>query len=367
MRNDGHEGQITLDPTTFPETTTPMRIAIVTPPWLPVPPLRYGGTEQVVDALARGLYADGHEVLLFATGDSTCAVPVAWALPRARGTEELDVATELAHVIHAYNIARAWGADVIHDHTLCGPAYARRDGIPIVATNHGPFEHELATLYRAVSEEVAVVAISHAQAAAATSTRIAAVIHHGIDVDSLPMGRGDGGYSLFLGRMCPTKGVDIAVRVARASGIPLVIAAKMAEPAERRYFEREVAPLLGAGVEYVGEVDTSQKRRLLAGARCLLNPIRWPEPFGMVMIEALAAGTPIVATPCGSVPEIVKEGVTGFVRASPRDLAAAVVAVDRLDRDACRAAAATRFSTMRMVRDHVRVYETVLDAGVTAA
>jgi glycosyltransferase involved in cell wall biosynthesis len=334
-----------------------VRIAIIAPPWVPVPPVAYGGTEAVLDNLARGLMEAGHDVLLFATGDSSCAVPTRWVLERAAGTVDTGSATELFHVVHAYDAIRAWGADVVHDHTLVGPVYGPRFDVPIVTTNHGPFAGELGALYRAIAAHVPVVAISAHHASTAAGTPIAAVIHHGVDVDAWPLGGGDGGYALFLGRMSPDKGVDAAARIARAAGVPLRIAAKMREPTEHRYFAEQVAPLLGDGVEYVGEVGGRDKLDLLTGARCLLNPIAWPEPFGMVMVEALACGTPVVATPFGSVPELVTDGVTGFVRAGEDELAAAVAEVDQLDRGRCRKEAADRFSTPRMVADHVALYE----------
>jgi glycosyltransferase involved in cell wall biosynthesis len=335
-----------------------MRIAIVAPPWVPVPPPGYGGTERVIDELARGLAAAGHDVLLWATGDSTCDVPTRWVLPNAVGTAGAAPATELHHVICAYEDIMAWGADVVHDHTLCGPVYAATLPVPIVTTNHGPFDSELGPLYRAISEHTDVVAISHHQASLATSdTRIAAVIHHGLDTTTVPLGRGDGGYAAFLGRMCPDKGVDAAIRIARSAGMRLKIAAKLAEPAEREYFRACVEPLLGRDTEYVGEVGGDEKWELLGGATCLLNPLRWSEPFGMVMIEALATGTPVVATANGSVPEIVTDGVNGFIGVSERQLAHAVRRVELLDRSTCRRIVADEFSITRMVREHVRLFE----------
>jgi glycosyltransferase involved in cell wall biosynthesis len=336
-----------------------MRIAIIAPPWVPVPPPAYGGTETVLDNLARGLQAAGHEVLLYATGDSTCPVPTRWVRARAAGTVATGPAPELQHVVNAYDAIVQWKADVVHDHTLVGPVYGPRFDVPIVTTNHGPFDGELADLYRAVGDAVPIVAISHHHRATAGAIPVAAVIHHGVDVDAFPLGLGEGGYALFLGRMCPDKGVHVAVDVARRAGMPLKIAAKMREPAEMAYFENKVAPHLGADVEYIGEVGGADKLALLADAACLLNPIAWPEPFGMVMIEALAAGTPVVATPCGAVSEIVDDGITGFIRTTPDDLTAALGRVSGLDRAAARKVAAERFSTERMVRDHVRLYEQV--------
>lgn len=339
-----------------------MRIAIVAPPWVPVPPPAYGGTETVLDGLARGLVAAGHEVLLFATGDSTCPVPTAWALPEAAGVGVAGSATELRHVVNAYDTAREWGAEIVHDHTLIGPVYASRfEDLAVVTTNHGPFESELGDYYRAIADRVPIIAISHHQASTAAGTRVAAVIHHGIDLDRFQRGPGEGGYAVFLGRMSPDKGVHIAARVARAAGVPLKIAAKLREPLEVAFFESQVEPLLGRTVEFLGEVGGAAKVELLQHAACLLNPIDWPEPFGMVMIESLACGTPVVATPRGSVPEIVDHGRTGFVCASERLLAAALEDVGRLRRTACRAAAVERFSTERMVADHVAFYEAVLE------
>lgn len=333
-----------------------MRIALISPPWVPVPPPAYGGTEAVLDTLARGLSKAGHDVLLYATGDSTCPVTREWYYEHAVGVGVAGAASELCHVVHAYEKIR--GFDVVHDHTLVGPVYAQRyPDLPVVTTNHGPFDGELGHLYRAIGNQVPVIAISHNQAAAAQGFPIAAVIHHGLDLDTFPMGAGTGGYALFLGRMNPEKGAHIAARVALAAGIPLLIAAKMREPAEHAYYEKWVRPLLGGTVEYVGEVGRAEKLSLLSGATCLLNPIAWPEPFGLVMIEALACGTPVVATPCGAAPEIVDVGKTGFLAADHAGLVAALRKVGDLDRRACREAVRTRFSAARMVAEHVRLYE----------
>lgn len=333
---------------------------MIAPPWVSVPPRAYGGTEAVLDALARGLHDAGHEVLLFTTGDSTCPVPRASVLPRAIGVGVGGSATEMRHVIHAYQAAADAGAQIVHDHTLVGPVYADRfAGLRVVTTNHGPFQSELGDYYRAIGDRTPIIAISHHQASTALGIPVAAVIHHGVDLDRFSVGPGDGGYAVFLGRMCPEKGVDAAIRIARRAGMPLRIAAKMSEAAEQLYFDQHVRPLLGGDIEYVGEVGGSDKTALLGGATCLLNPIAWPEPFGMVMVEALACATPVVATRMGSVPEIVDHGVTGFVCSDEASLADALQAVSRLDRQACRLAAATRFSAERMVADHVLLYQSL--------
>ncbi|HLI16231.1 MAG TPA: glycosyltransferase family 4 protein [Acidimicrobiales bacterium] len=335
-----------------------MRIAIIAPPWLPVPPPAYGGTENVLDALARALKDLGHDVVLFTTGDSTCDVERRWTLERHVGVGAPGPVDELRHAIAAYESVA--DADVIHDHTLTGPVYASSlGGLAVVTTNHGPFDENLAPIYRALARRVPVVAISAHQASLAPDIPIAAVIHHGVRVEEFPVGSGDGGYALFLGRMHPSKGAHVAARVARAAGVPLRIAGKLLEPIEREYFDAKVRPLLGGDVTYLGEVGQADKLELLGQATCLLNPIAWPEPFGMVMVEALACGTPVVTTPHGAAPEIVEDGVVGFVRSGEAALAEAVADAAYLSRSACRKLAEERFSARRMALDHLRLYERV--------
>lgn len=318
----------------------------------------------MLDTLARGLADAGEDVLLFATGDSTCPVPRAWVLEQAAGVGVAGAATELRHVIHAYR--EALEADIVHDHTLVGPVYAERfDALAVVTTNHGPFQSELGDYYRAIAQHTPVIAISQHQASTAVGTPIAAVIHHGVDPGRFPVGEGKGGYAAFLGRMCAEKGVDAAIRIARCAGVPLRIAAKMGEAAERAYFDARVRPLLGGDIEYLGELGAADKAELLGGATCLLNPINWPEPFGMVMVESLACGTPVVVTPMGAAPEIVEDGVTGFIRSGERALAAGVLAAGVLDRAACRQAVCTKFSAQRMVDEHLALYRSVLDRAST--
>jgi glycosyltransferase involved in cell wall biosynthesis len=337
-----------------------MKVALVAPPWLPVPPVAYGGTELVVDTLARGLVAAGHEVALFTTGDSTCPVERHWVYGRARADAMQSVTVELRHLVHAYT--RLDDADIVHDHTVAGPLLsAGFDAPPVVTTNHGPFTDDAKALYLALGGSVPIVAISRHQASTAGPVAVARVIHHGLSVERYPFGTGAGGYVLFLGRVSPDKGVRQAIEVARRAGRPLVIAAKLREPVEHEYFRTEIAPLLDDDVRFVGEVGGERKLGLLAGARALVNPIRWDEPFGLCMAEALACGTPVVASPRGAAPEIVDDGVTGFLCGDEDAMAAALRdGVSRLDRAACRAAVIERFSEERMARDHVDLYEDVL-------
>jgi glycosyltransferase involved in cell wall biosynthesis len=332
-------------------------IGLIAPPWLPVPPRRYGGIEMVIDVLARGLMAAGHQVLLAAPAGSTCQVPQVDGLPAGEPERMGHTVVEIPYALSAY--AALKGVDVLHDHTVAGPLCLRPTGrIPVVTTNHGPFNADLNPIYAEMSRRqgVAVVAISHHQKSTARNVKIAAVIHHGIDVADIPVGDGAGGYACAIGRMTPAKGIREAILVAREAGVPLRISAKMREPLERQYFDECVGPLLGGDIEYLGELNVEEKYQLLGGAFALLNPIQWPEPFGLVMIEALACGTPVLATGCGSAPEIVDDGDTGFVRTELSALANVLHRAGDLDRNRCREKAVSRYSTERMVAEHVQLY-----------
>jgi glycosyltransferase involved in cell wall biosynthesis len=336
-----------------------MRIAVVAPPWAPVPPQLYGGIELIVDRLARGFQAAGHEVLLYTTGDSTSSVPMAWTLPQAEGNRIGAVVPELRHVMAAYDTVADF--DIVHDHTVAGPVYAERfPNLKVVTTNHGPFNDELTDLYERIADRVPIIAISHSQRRPVPHLKIARVIHHGLDPADFPVGKGDGGYLLFLGRMAPEKGAHRAMEAAHKAGVPLLMAAKMREPWEFDYFDMYVKPYLNQDIQYLGEVPHEEKLSLLAGAEALLNPIRWPEPFGLVMIEALACGTPVLAFPEGAAPEIVEDGKTGFLCHDQLDMAEAIGRVGQLDRADCRAAVEGYFSTERMVNEHLTLFEQLL-------
>jgi glycosyltransferase involved in cell wall biosynthesis len=338
-----------------------MKIGLIAPPWAAIPPTSYGGTESVVDGLARGLSVEGHDVVLFATGDSTAPVRIEHLLEQAAGDQIGDSRIELRHVASAYEALA--GCDVIHDHTMAGPAWALSQGQRQVTTTcHGPLKGELRSIYGAYGHKLPLVAISHHQAASAPEVSVAKVIHHGLDPEHFPDGRGDGGYLMFLGSMAWEKGAHEAAAIAKATGHPLKIAAKMREPAERAYFAEHVEPLLGGNIEYIGEVGNGDKLALLAGARALLNPIRWAAPFGLVMLEALACGTPVLTYPNGAAPEIVDHGVTGWLAGDAYELVEAVEHLDELDRQACRAVVTERFSTTKMVADHLVLYEEMISS-----
>lgn len=333
----------------------PLKIGLLAPPWAAVPPPSYGGTEAVVSELAVGLTAAGHEVILYATGDSTAPVTVVRAVASATWDRIGHGVVELPHVMQGYEALA--GCDIIHDHTLLGPAWALASGYDrVVTTCHGPFGGELSAIYRRYAKRMPVVAISHNQARRAPEVSIDRVIHHGLDPAAYPVGDGDGGFLLFLGRMTGDKGVRQAVLAARSAGIRLVVAAKAREGAEQAYFNEQIAPLLDDTVEFIGEVGGQDKLALLGAASALLNPIQWPEPFGLVMIEAMACGTPVIACPNGAAPEIVEDGLTGFLCDGSDDLVRAIHNAEHLSREACREAVIERFSTARMVSDHLALY-----------
>lgn len=355
-----------------------VRIAVVAPPWVPVPPVAYGGTEAALDVLCRGLVGRGHDVLLVTTGDAEVVpgvenaslfdVPVAGLGSSGEpGSEPVLVRTaEIEHAAFAHMVASDWGADVVHDHTVSGPAFgsARRAagiGPAVLTTHHGAFDDRVGSVFVALSHVVPLVALSEAHARSSRGARIEAVIHHGVDIDRYrPVQSHRSGAALFVGRMSPDKGLEVAIRAARRAGVELVIAAKMREMAEHRFFEERIRPLLSSGIDYVGEVARNDLVRLMAESVCLLNPIRWHEPFGLVVIEALACGLPVVTTPRGAMVELVDDGRTGFIRSTEDGLAEALRHVDRIDREQCRRVAVERFSMDRVAADHEAVYATVL-------
>jgi len=337
-----------------------MRIAVIAPPWTPVPPKLYGGIELVVDRLAVGFQKAGHEVLLFTTGDSTCPVPRAWTLQEAEHQRIGMVVPELRHIMAAYEAVQDY--DIVHDHTVMGPVYAQRfPDLQVVTTVHGPFNDELTDLYgRMAADGVPLIAISNAQSRPVPQIPIARVIHHGLDTADFPVGEGKGDYFLFLGRMSPDKGAHRATEICYKAGVPLLMAAKMREPWEHEYFDTNVRPYLNDRIRYLGEVGHEEKLELLANAKGLIFPIRWNEPFGMVMIEAMACGTPVLAFPEGAAPEVVEDGKTGFLCADEAEMIDAIGRIDQIDRADCRAAVKGYFSAGRMVDEHIELFTEIL-------
>ncbi len=332
-----------------------MRIALIAPPWVQVPPVAYGGTEAVIDRLAVGFLEAGHEVLLVATGDSTCPVPRHATFPEAQPARVRDLVPELLHVAAAYDAVR--GFDVVHDHTYFGPLYRGREPDQLVVTTaHMQLDGEMGQVYERISQHVPLISISDTQRASAPHIVVARVIHHGIDLDSYPLGEGDGGYVAFLARLAPEKGAHHAVDAAKLAGVPLRIAGTVNDSVEHEYFEEHIQPRLDHDVVYVGEVDHERKVELLGGACALLFPIEWDEPFGVAMIEALACGTPVLAFARGAATEIVENGKTGFLCRESGELAEAISRVEEIERAVCRASVAERFSDRKMVHEHLDLF-----------
>jgi glycosyltransferase involved in cell wall biosynthesis len=340
-----------------------MKIAQIAPLYEAVPPRLYGGTERVVAYLADALVALGHDVTLFASGDSSTRAVLqpmrACAIRLDPAPQKSDLAAHLA-MLHEVR-ARAHEFDIVHSHIdLMHYPFFADSAARVVTTLHGRLDiPDLVDAYRRWPQ-FALVSISLAQRRPLPHLDWIGMVHHGVPADLLVPGPGAGGYVAFVGRISPEKRVDRAIRIARRLGVPLRIAAKV-DDADRRYFDTQIAPLLqGGGVEFLGEVDTAGKQALLGDALALLFPIDWPEPFGLVMIEAMACGTPVIAWNCGSVPELIEPGVSGFVVAHEDEAVAAFHQVAALDRRAVRAAFDRRFSATRMARGYLEVYERVL-------
>ena len=335
-----------------------MRILQVAPPWFAVPPPRYGGIELVISTLTEGLVAAGHEVTLLASGGSRTAAELATVYDVPPSTDLGDAVTELLHVTAVDDIGPV---DIVHDHTLLGATrLAARGAWPLVHTLHGPWSDRSRALYRHLADHLALVAISHDQAARANGVPISAVIPHGLDLDRYPVSLDHSDDLAFVGRASPEKGPAEAIEVARRTGRRLVMAIKVNEAIERAYFDEVLAPLLPhADVELVRDATHEQKTAIMARAHAVVAPVAWDEPFGLVLAEAGACGTPVVAFGRGAAPEVVRDGVNGIVvdpAAGVDGLVAAVEAAGTIDRASCRHHVAEQFAAARMVDDHLQLY-----------
>jgi glycosyltransferase involved in cell wall biosynthesis len=341
-----------------------MRIAEIAPPWVSVPPSGYGGIELVVDALARRLHARGHEVTVFAPEGSNSPAEVVSPLPPAGAASIGDAWHEAYHALSAYQ--RAEEFDLIHDHTLFGPALAQmRNGQPaIVHTLHGPWDSRSRAYYRLLHEWMHLVAISETQRRANGGVRYAATIPNGIDLERYPLYDGERDeFLVYIGRANPEKAPQLAVELAHRAGLPLKLVVKRAEPAEQRFWEEQVLPRLGPKDEALEEISHDEKVQLLQRGRAFLFPIQWEEPFGMVMIEALACGMPVVATPRGAAIEIVSDGINGYLRPDPDSLVAALHDTQRISPHDCRARVERHFSAEAMAEGYEDLFTTLAFDG----
>ena len=336
-----------------------MRIAQVAPLTESVPPQLYGGTERVVAYLTDELVRLGHDVTLFASGDSRTNGRLMPVWPRALRLDGAYRDTLAPHVLMLEEVVkRAREFDVVHFHiSQFHFPLARRLATAHVTTVHGRLDlPELVPLYREFTD-IPLISISNAQREPLPDADWIGTVYHGLPLDLLPFHPTPGGYLAFLGRISPEKRVDRAIAIATACNQPLKIAAKV-DPADRGYFEQEIRHLLDHPlVEFIGEIDEQQKGDFLGGATALLFPIDWPEPFGLVMVESLACGVPVVAFRRGSVAEVIDPGVTGFLVDTIDEAVDATRQVHLLDRRRCRAVFEHRFSVNRMTADHVELYQ----------
>ena len=341
-----------------------MRIAQVAPLTEAIPPKLYGGTERVVSWLTEELVALGHDVTLFASGDSRTGARLEPIWPRALrldGKVRDPMALHMAMLEHVYQ--RADQFDILHFHLDYFPfSLFSRSATPFITTLHGRLDLPEHQVVFDVFNRAPVISISDAQRGPVPNAHWIETIYHGLPADLLRPQLVKPGYLAVLGRIAPEKAVDRAIHIARRAGVPLKIAAKV-DPVDRQYYEHEIRPLLELpGIEYIGEISDEQKPDFLSGAIGLLMPIDWPEPFGLVMIEAMACGTPTLAYPGGSVPEIVEEGLTGFVVNNEAEAVDAVRRLPTLSRSRIRARFEERFTARRMAMDYLSVYRRMAES-----
>lgn len=344
-----------------------MRIAVIAPPWFPVPPSGYGGIELVVALEADALVARGHEVTLFAAPGSRSTANLVTTLSEPPPRDALGSIAhghlwfEGAHVDDAYRDAASF--DVIHDHSgVFGPVVgASLPNPPVVHTLHGPWTDASRPYYQRLADRIHLVAISDRQRQDNPGVRYAGLVYNGIALDTYPVQPEKGEYVAYIGRANPEKVPDRTIRLARAAGMPLKMIVKRNEPAERAYWDDIVAPLLGGDVEVFEDVSHDEKTGILGGARAFLFPISWPEPFGLVMAEANACGTPVITCPAGAAPEVVADGVSGVVAADDTDLVAGLQRAwaGEFSPDACRDHVEAQFSAEAMAIGYEKVFKQV--------
>jgi glycosyltransferase involved in cell wall biosynthesis len=342
-----------------------VRIALLAPAWFPVPPVLYGGIEWVVSILADGLVDRGHDVTLFAAGESQTKAHLRTSYDEPP-TYRLGMSLpDLHHALTCLEYSDEF--DIVHDHS--GPLACALGGsskAPFCHTVHGALTGEPGLVYRqigALCPDVRLISLTDVQRLPAPELNWAATVHNAIDFDSYPYHPHGDGYLLFLGRMSPDKGAHNAVRIARETGLPLKLAGKMHDIAEREHFDNYVRPHLGGDIEYLGEVTHDEKVQLLQDALVTVFPVQWPEPFGLVMVESMACGTPVLATRQGSVPEVVSDGESGVIGDSVDDLIKRLPEAAALDRTRVREYAISNFSPEHMVSGHEAVYEAMLSAS----
>jgi glycosyltransferase involved in cell wall biosynthesis len=344
---------------------TLMRIALIAPPFIEVPPRGYGGTELFIANLACQLHAEGHDVTVYGNGQSSLPCRVKWRYAEAEWPLADPVRPQLKNVEHhawAIHDAATW-ADLLHLNDIVGVPFTRFVDLPTVLTIHHPHEPALSEQYMNYAA-VHYVTIAEWLAGREPMPNVH-VIHHGIPVDEYTFVDRKDDYVAFLGRMAPCKGPHLAIEAARLAGVKLKLAGEI-QPQFQEYWEQQVRPHVdGDQIEYIGEADRAMKNELLSRARALLFPIQWEEPFGLVMIEAMACGTPVLALPGGAVEEVVRDGVNGWVCRDVAAMAAQVASLD-IPAIACREFATARFSVSRMTAQYVEIYQQLLERDAPA-
>jgi glycosyltransferase involved in cell wall biosynthesis len=337
--------------------TIRMRIAQIAPIIERVPPRKYGGTERVVSALTEELVRRGHDVTLFATGDSLTHARLVSIYPRPLREAKLKDLYG-TNVWSLFNIGTAYARqdefDIIHDHTsFLGLPTANTARTPVVITCHGPFTPENRHIFRSLRRP-RIVTISNAQATV-PDLNYAGTVYNGLDLAPYPFSAEHDGYLLFVGRISMEKGLHLAIEVALNVNMPLIIAAKL-DDVDQSYFKYYVEPYLSEKIRWIGEVDEEERNQLMSRAFCLIHAATWREPFGLTLIEAMACGCPVLATNIGSIPELVVHGTTGYVVSSVEEMIDAVYAMETIDRSACRAHALGTFNVERMTDAYERIY-----------
>lgn len=336
-----------------------MRIAQMAPIWYPIPPRGYGGIELVVNLLTEGLVRRGHDVTLFATGDSETKARLCSVYDFGPCEQIGQVYPDLLHVISAYQNADEF--DIIHDHSgMIGPALGSLVKTPVLHTLHGPATDNAKRLYKLLSPHIYFNTISDYQKMCFGDLNFVGTVYNAVDTDAYPFVEDKEDYLLFVGRMSPQKGAQVAVEVAKKLGMKLKLVTKITEPHEKKFFAEYVESHITKDCELIGEIGLEEKAQIYAKAKCTLFPIQWPEPFGLVMTESMAAGTPVVAIRDGAAPEVIIDGETGYIVNNDVDeMCEAVRKIDKIDPKRCRQHTVDNFSINVMVRGYESAYELI--------
>lgn len=356
-----------------------MKIAVLSTPWITIPPIGYGGIELVINNLVEGLVKKGHQVMLFATGDSKTSARLEYFYNKALGNDlslKINPYIILNHLHKFFSLVKKEKFDIIHNHTqYIGMFFCDLQNTPFVHTLHGAYYKNLQAPSGFIDSKRKVlwqfrhhpfISISNNQRLGMPELNYIATIYNGIKANEFKLGKGDGGYLAWLGRITSNKGVDIAINIAKKINLPLKIAAFLDKGADNEYFEKEIKPLIEKNkdiVEVVGEIkNPAQKTEFLGKALATLFPIRWHEPFGLVMVESMASGTPVIAFDKGSVREVVENNKTGFIVNTEEEMISAIKMIKKIDRSYCHQYAITKFSTEKMVDDYEKAYYKVINS-----